>query len=607
MTGHAQTTDRDRVHDAADIVDVASMYTALKVRGGKHIGLCPFHQEKTPSFYVDRAKKLYYCFGCHRGGDVFKLVEELEHFAFPEALRFLAERYHIELTGRSGGLATSERKRLIGVNEKAAALFEKWLRAPEGRPARELLKKRGVTPETAAALRLGYAPPQWDRLFTALRQDGVPGELIQKAGLVVEKQGGSGYYDRFRDRLIFPIMSESGEVVAFGGRILQSGDKTSPKFINSPETAVYSKGRMFYGWNLTREHIRKSGVAVIVEGYMDFVLLYQQGIRNCIACLGTSLTKPQVEVLARHGVVGAINFDPDAAGREAVKRSMQVFMQEDVDVRVVMLPDGMDPDEFVLANGADAYQKLLDSSPSGVAFALDNLFVSYSGHDNSQKIHDVAEFLRLCRSMSNPVRLELALRDATTRFGMSPDQLRSEMEKIPAEAGAAHGRAAVATPAAVRTAEKRLLLFSISNVDGFRDLAPAIGAIRGLALQTIFQKLTMLAARGGWGSEKDIMPVLDARETAALTAVLMESEPGAMPSREEAVACVEALRNDTGEAAVLQADVTKAQEDVVQGGSLNQAAAALVDAGTAGGDTTALGRALARKQEFALRKYGLVK
>lgn len=588
MKNQELTNDRDRVYEAADIVEVASVYTALKQRGGKFVGLCPFHQEKTPSFSVDRPKKLYHCFGCHRGGDVFRLLMEMERVSFPEALRHLADRYHIELTGgKDRGPGASERKRLVQVNELALKFYQKCLESPEGRAARELLVRRGVKPEFVAQMRLGYAPAQWDRLHAHLRREGLPDDLIVRAGLVVEKQSGGSYYDRFRDRLIFPIFSEGGEVIAFGGRVLVQGAAAAgvPKFINSPETALYSKGRGLYGLNLSRDEIRKSGEAVIVEGYMDFVLLHQEGVKNCVASLGTSLTRPQVRLIARHGASGILNFDPDPAGREAVIRSIEIFFEEDVGVRVLSLPEGLDPDEFILKERASAYAELIASAPSGEIFALDTLYASYRAHESQRRVSDVTEFLKLCRHMSNGIRQEMALREASARFGMSIEQMRGQMEKLQISVAPAADVSTHGTPLGrPNPAETCLLIYCLRSVENCREVAKEISQLPALVCRTTFQKLIMLTSREGHYDQDHVFSVLDSSEAAQLSLVLMEREETGWPDREQARSCLDALRNVSGEAAALQSAVERAESE-----------------------SGLLEEALARKQDFVRKRHALAK
>ncbi len=358
---------KNRIKEAADIVEVASRYTTLKKTGRYYRGLCPFHQEKTPSFYVDPEKKLYHCFGCGAGGDVIKLVMEMEGVSFMEALKTLARQFGIPF--QWGGERQSKEDVLYKILEDALSLYE-----------REFWKKtrgysyaagRGISEEIAKELRLGYAPQGWDFILKSLGPKYSP-ELLERAGLVIKKQGG-GYYDRFRDRLIFPIFTEYGRVVGFGGRAISSEEEA--KYINSPETPVYKKGRVLYGLNWTKQHLRKEGKAVLVEGYMDFLSLYAAGIKNVVASLGTSLTQEQAFLLARFASEVFVNYDNDEAGMRAAARAVPVLFSAGLKVRVVKLTGAKDPDEFVEKFGPSSYIYKLKEAEKGVIF----LFEHYSG------------------------------------------------------------------------------------------------------------------------------------------------------------------------------------------------------------------------------------
>ncbi len=358
---------KNRIKEAADIVEVASRYTTLKKTGRYYRGLCPFHQEKTPSFYVDPEKKLYHCFGCGAGGDVIKLVMEMEGVSFMEALKTLARQFGIPF--QWGGERGSKEDILYKILEDALSLYE-----------REFWKKtkgysyaagRGIPEEIAKELRLGYAPQGWDFILKSLGPKYSP-ELLERAGLVIKKQGG-GYYDRFRDRLIFPIFTEYGRVVGFGGRAISSDEEA--KYINSPETPVYKKGRILYGLNWTKQHLRKEGKAVLVEGYMDFLSLYAAGIKNVVASLGTSLTQDQAFLLARFASEVFVNYDSDEAGMRAAARAVPVLFSAGLKVRVVKLTGAKDPDEFVEKFGPSSYIYKLKGAEKGVIF----LFEHYSG------------------------------------------------------------------------------------------------------------------------------------------------------------------------------------------------------------------------------------
>lgn len=361
----------DAVRDAADIVQVVSEYVPLKRSGARYKGRCPFHQEKTPSFSVDPDQQLFYCFGCQTGGDLFKFVMLYEKLGFPEAVEMLAQRFGIPLPRPEGSEGKArkpdERERLLVLNAAAADFFRSTLAGPGGARGREYLERRGITPETAERLGIGYAPESWDALLSHLRSRRFSADELHRGGLVLPRKSGDGHYDRFRDRLMFPIRNPHGKTVAFGGRAL--GD-AEPKYINSPETPTYTKGDQLYGLDLAREGIRREGFAVVVEGYLDLAALLQAGVDAVVASLGTAFTPAQVRLLARYTDRVLVSYDGDAAGAEATTRSLDLLLERGMEVRVVELPAGQDPDDFVREHGAEAYQRRVREAPEYLEFLI---------------------------------------------------------------------------------------------------------------------------------------------------------------------------------------------------------------------------------------------
>jgi len=357
----------ESVRDAADIVRVVGEYVPLKQAGQRLKGLCPFHQEKTPSFSVDPSRQLFYCFGCGTGGDVFKFVQIYEKLEFPEAAAHLAKRFGVPLPERRQR-GDDPRERVLEANALAARFFaERLAEESVGKTCREYLERRGLERPIVERLGLGYAPDSWDGLRShLLSRRFSPGEIV-RAGLALERKSGQGEYDRFRDRLIFPIHDVSGRTVAFGGRAL--GD-VEPKYLNSPETPAYTKGEHLYGLHLAREALRKRGFVVVVEGYMDLAALVQAGIDNVVASLGTAFTPEQARLLARFTERVVFSYDGDAAGAAATVRSMDLMLERGFEVRVVDLPPGMDPDDYIRAEGAEAYGRLIDEAPEYLMFLV---------------------------------------------------------------------------------------------------------------------------------------------------------------------------------------------------------------------------------------------
>ncbi|HEV8376194.1 MAG TPA: DNA primase [Candidatus Polarisedimenticolia bacterium] len=350
-----------KVRSSADIREVIAGYVPLKKMGGRYRGLCPFHNEKTPSFYVDVGKQLFYCFGCGTGGDVFKFLMLYEKVEFPEALRTLARRYGIPVPERSQA-ASSERQVLLKIHQAALSYFRKTLREEdEGKAALQYLKTRGLAPETVEAFALGFAPARWDGLKSSLLKQGFPEAKLVQAGVLARKEETGRTFDRFRGRLIFPIRAVSGDVVGFGGRLLADGE---PKYLNSPETPLFRKGEVLYGLDRTADAIRKQDRAVLVEGYMDFLSLHQAGFGELAATLGTGFTPSHARLLSRYTRRVVVNFDPDSAGQAATRRSLDILLESGFDVRVLRLPGGKDPDRFVREEGAERYAGLLESAPA---------------------------------------------------------------------------------------------------------------------------------------------------------------------------------------------------------------------------------------------------
>ncbi len=354
---------KEEVRKAADIVEVIGQYVQLKKAGQNYVGLCPFHSERSPSFTVNQNKQIYHCFGCGRGGDVFTFWMDYHNLSFPQSLEDLAERYHIPLPQRRD-LAAERKKeeikeQLFRINKLACSYFhEVLLKSEKGKPGRDYLSRRRLSQETISSFQLGYAVNRWDGLTNYMSSKGYSLERVAQAGLIVRKDDGA-YYDRFRNRIMFPIFDLNGHVIGFGGRIL---DDTLPKYINTPETPIYHKGAWLYGLDSAYKDIREKGLAILVEGYMDVLALRQYGISYVVAALGTALTGDQVRRLKGYTRDLIVLFDPDDAGRMAALKSFPLFLNEGVTARVLVLPQGEDPDSYIHARGPDAFMGLLEGA-----------------------------------------------------------------------------------------------------------------------------------------------------------------------------------------------------------------------------------------------------
>lgn len=362
----------DDLKTQADILRVVGDVVPLRKTGATYKGLCPFHGEKTPSFHVNPDRGFFHCFGCGVGGDVFKFIELYEKVSFPEAVRSLAAKFGVPVPepdeGRKDPAADRDRETLLKIHEAAAAWFVAELATPAGARARQHLVERGLTRDTIERLGYGYAPASREALKNRLLQQGFPLPLLTRSGLVTERDDGSTV-DRFRNRLMIPIARESGSIVAFGGRAMEKDQQ--PKYVNSPETAIYTKGRVLYGLSLTRAEIRRLGYAVLVEGYFDFAQAWQAGVTNVFASSGTALTPVQAKLLRRFTAKLILSFDPDAAGQGAAERSSELLVAEGLQVNVAMLPAGADPDTFIQREGAPAYREKLRTSRPYLEYLLD--------------------------------------------------------------------------------------------------------------------------------------------------------------------------------------------------------------------------------------------
>jgi len=383
---------KEEIKKTADIVEVIGQYVELKKRGQNHIGLCPFHSERSPSFTVNQSKQIYHCFGCGRGGDVFSFWMDYHNLTFPQSLKDLAERYNVALPRQTN--LPAERKKtelkeiLSKINRLAGNYFhEILLNSPEGRPGRDYLSSRHITGETISIFKLGYAPSRWDGLANQLKSKGIPLKIAERAGLMVSRKDGD-YYDRFRGRIIFPIFDLNQQIIGFGGRVL---DDALPKYINTPETPLYHKGSSLYGLDSAFRKIREAGLAILVEGYMDVLALRQQGISNVVATLGTALTSDQTRKLKGYTKNVMVLFDPDEAGREAALKSFPLFLKEGISAKVLVLPGGEDPDSFVNEHGPEAFQQLLEEAKPIFDFYLDQALANAAtGVDGQiQILHEV--------------------------------------------------------------------------------------------------------------------------------------------------------------------------------------------------------------------------
>lgn len=418
---------KEEIKRVADIVEVIGKFVQLKQAGQNLLGLCPFHAEKTPSFTVSPSKQIFHCFGCRKGGDVFTFWMDYHKITFPEAIRDLAERYQISLPkgpwSSSETEKWSERATLIKINELACAYFqEKLLRSEKGNAARTYLAGRGMVKEIVSRFRIGYAPDDWNGISRILKGQDL--ECACKVGLVIPRKN-EGYYDRFRGRVIFPIFDVSGRILGFGGRVL---DDSTPKYMNTPESPLFHKGRILYGFQDSHEAIRRSGRAVIVEGYMDFLSLKRHGFNEVVATLGTALTREHIRTLRGYAKEAVVVFDSDAAGRAAASKTLPVFLDEEFPARAILLPENEDPDSFVNGHGLPAFQDLLTRAPSIFDFFVD-LQLAQVGDSIESRLGILKQIVPLLCDLKNAAQQSLYVRRLAQKLDLYESSILEEMRK----------------------------------------------------------------------------------------------------------------------------------------------------------------------------------
>lgn len=424
----------DQVQEANNLVDIISQYTQLKQSGSGLMGRCPFpdHKEKTPSFSVSEAKQVYHCFGCQKSGNIFTFLNQYQGMSFPQSMEYLADRAGIALPKETQDFEDKNairKKEILKLNKTALSFFNANLEsATKDSLVRTYMAKRGLTPDIIKMFRLGWSMPEWETLANHLKSQGHSLDLAEEARLVKRKTKENGFYDIFRERLIFPITNSMGDVLAFGGRILAQGE---PKYLNSPETMVFQKGKIFYGLEQTARYIRSEDQIIIVEGYMDLISLYQSGIRNVVATMGTALTSDHGRVIKRLTRNVVVLFDGDRAGKEAAERSLSLLLEQDLYPRGLILPDNMDPDDFVKSKGAAELTQLIDRSPDLMNLIFMEWLDGFGG-EPSEKIKIANKLKRVLDVIPDPQYKKLYVEQLAPLMGVEKNWLRDTVLAKPA-------------------------------------------------------------------------------------------------------------------------------------------------------------------------------
>lgn len=478
-----------QVQQATDIIELVGQSVTIRQRGKDYVGLCPFHQEKTPSFYVSPAKQIFKCFGCGAGGGVFQFVMLQQKCAFPEAVKLLAERANIPIPADDGaepGDAALDRSQLVRVMQFAKEFYQAQLRSPAGRAALDYAHGRQLTDAGIDRFELGYAPDNWDSLCQAALQAGYSDKQLLAVGLIARSERSGRYYDRFRHRLMFPIADAAGRVIAFGGRALSAEERA--KYLNSPETALFDKSSHLYGLSWARQAIGRTGTAVVVEGYLDAVMPAQAGVENVVATLGTALTERHVRMLSRLAGDVVLVFDADTAGAAAAERGLELFIAQQVNVRVATVGEGKDPCDFVLAAGAESFRQLIAQAPDALEYVWQKRSEQYlSSGDLVGKRQAAEEFLRLVVSSTaygaiEPIRQGLLVNRLAGLLGLPADQLSRQMARLARQFPRASAvqtedpsAPTEATSVGLLRAQRMILEVLIAQPDHFEHVARHLG------------------------------------------------------------------------------------------------------------------------------------
>jgi len=543
----------ERVKQQADIVRVVGEYVRLKKTGKDFSGLCPFHQEKTPSFTVSPLKQIFYCFGCGKGGDIFNFVMDMEKSAFPEAVRTVAEKCGIaipRLRERSPEERQENQQRaaLVEMQREAQTFFTKQISGTlEGKAARAYLEDRGLDKDAIERFGIGYAPSAGDALTRILKQK-YQEKLLVESGLVSRGEQGGRLFDRFRRRIMFPIANESGKIVAFGGRAL--GDEM-PKYMNSPETPIYSKSNVLYHLDRAKEALRRSDFAVLVEGYMDAIAVARAGISNVVANCGTSLAEPQIKLLSRFTKRVIVNYDPDNAGQAATERSVSLLLEQDFEVRVLALPPvgdkKADPDLFIRERGTEEYTKLLKEAPPYVDYLIARArrMDLTTGEGKRRAVNFLLPYVQ--KIPNTILRSEWATRIAQ-QLHLDEPVLRAALSKAATQR---HSELKIQPELVGRSAKpvERRLIRMLAEAEGFRrELAQRLQTAQlhqGLETEKVFTALIAAALSDEAMQATEVAAKLEERDRRVLFEILFEE--ASEPTWEEAASCVEALQHRQAE------------------------------------------------------------
>jgi DNA primase len=517
----------DQLKSQVNIVSVIGQHMQLKKASrDRYSGLCPFHKEKTPSFSVSESKQFYHCFGCHVSGDVLKFVMEIEGVSFYEALKSLAEQHGIPMPKRSeySDEDSKTRAALMQMHELAEEHFRANLHSSTGEIARAYLAARGLQPETIEQFGLGFSLPNGRSLLRMFEERQFPAAQMEASGLIGQSQSG-GYYDRFRNRLMFPIHNEKGQIIAFGGRALAADEKS--KYLNSPETPIYRKSYTLYNLHRAKDAIRKEQRAILVEGYMDAIGVSAAGIGAVVASCGTALTAQQIQAIKRHAPNIVVNFDPDAAGASATEKSIGMLLEEDMKVRIMELDDGLDPDEYCKQRGADAYRRKLDHAKGYFYWLADGARKKYDVHTSEGVVSVLQFLLPKVQRISDRLERSAIAGDVADYIGVKASLVLDDFRKSAAD----RQEKIIELPkTSIKPEQRHLIAVLLSNAEGREQLIEDLAQIETLDrldMRRILQAIIAVHASGGKATFDAVAARLEDNDRRILAEMLFAEDPAA--------------------------------------------------------------------------------
>lgn len=535
----------EKIKEKADIIEIASNYTKLKKSGRRYVGLCPFHSEKTPSFTVDPEKGLYHCFGCGAGGDIFTLIMEKEGMDFPSALEFLAKKYNIVVPKKTSPTKKIEDD-IYEINQSAHLFFQNCLKGRDGEMARKYIEGRGINSFWMETLGLGYSPNQWDSLVKYLKNKGYNENLISLSGLGIKTE--RGLIDRFRGRIMFPIRNISGRIIGFGGRTIFD---ENPKYLNSPETPIYRKRMELFGLDMAKEEIKEKGYAILVEGYMDQISLFINGFKNTVASLGTSLTEEQVSLLRKFTDKIYLFYDPDNAGISSATRAIPIILSQDISLRIVSIPQGLDPDSYVRKNGKNGVEEALSKAISPIEFLIKIYKVNEKGSPE-ERAKGIRNIIEILNGIREPILKRTYVKELSNIAGIEEEFILRMLRKKEAPV--------VTTPSeSITPAEKKVIYAIIKGKELSKELVTALRSLdlSELPQREIIEGMMEIIEEKGEINPSDIQGKFSREKQRIIYKVLLDE--GEEITFEEVKECMKAIKR-----LILERKHKKLQEEIAK-------------------------------------------